>query len=137
MGAGYIERNGQQYLVRAPGQVGGLDEIRNIVLDRRNVLPIRVRDVAQVGEGPELRTGAATQNGEEVVLGTVAMLVGANSREVAHAAAAKLEDPNASLPAGAEATAVSHRTPPVDRTTETIYQTLSRGPQRASPVPLP
>src|SRR3546814_20125340 len=60
MGAGYIERNGQQYLVRVPGQVGGLDEIRSIVLDRRNGLPIRVRDVAQVGEGPELRNGQAT-----------------------------------------------------------------------------
>src|SRR3546814_4669129 len=109
MGAGYIERNGQQYLVRVPGQVGGLDEIRSIVLDRRNGLPIRVRDVAQVGEGPELRTGAATQNGEEVVLGTVATLVGANSREVAQSAAAKLEDANASLPAGVDATAVYDR----------------------------
>src|SRR5690606_5526594 len=64
-GAGYIERYGQQYLVRVPGQVGGLDEIRAIVLDRRNGLPIRVGDVASVGEGKELRTGAATQNGEE------------------------------------------------------------------------
>ncbi len=127
MGAGYIERNGQQYLVRVPGQVGGLDEIRNIVLDRRNGLPIRVSDVAQVGEGPELRTGAATQNGEEVVLGTVAMLVGANSREVAQAAAAKLEDANASLPAGVEATAVYDRTELVDRTMETISKNLVEG----------
>ncbi len=127
MGAGYIERNGQQYLVRVPGQVGGLDEIRDIVLDRRNGLPIRVRDVAQVDEGPELRTGAATQNGEEVVLGTVAMLVGANSREVAQAAAAKLEDANASLPAGVEATAVYDRTELVDRTMETISKNLVEG----------
>src|SRR3546814_6074616 len=86
---------------------------------RSNGLPIRVRDVAQVGEGPELRTGAATQNGEEVVLGTVAMLVGANSREVAQSAAAKLEDANASLPAGVDATAVYDRTELVDRTMET------------------
>ncbi|KGM56813.1 cation transporter [Lysobacter arseniciresistens ZS79] len=127
MGAGYIERNGQQYLVRVPGQVGGLDEIRNIVLDRREGLSIRVSDVAQVGEGPELRTGAATQNGEEVVLGTVAMLVGANSREVAQAAAAKLEDANASLPAGVEATAVYDRTELVDRTMETISKNLVEG----------
>lgn len=127
MGAGYIERNGQQYLVRVPGQVGGLDEIRNIVLDRRNGLPIRVSDVAQVGEGPELRTGAATQNGEEVVLGTVAMLVGANSREVAQSAAAKLEDANASLPAGVDATAVYDRTELVDRTMKTISKNLVEG----------
>ena len=76
------------------------------MLDRREGVPIRVRDVAEVGEGPELRTGAATQNGEEVVLGTVFMLVGANSREVAQAAAARLEVANASLPAGVQASAV-------------------------------
>ncbi|WP_027079902.1 efflux RND transporter permease subunit [Luteimonas mephitis] len=127
MGAGYIERNGQQYLVRVPGQVGGLDEIRNIVLDRREGLPIRVSDVAQVGEGPELRTGAATQNGEEVVLGTVAMLVGANSRQVAQAAATRLENANASLPAGVAATAVYDRTELVDRTMKTIAKNLVEG----------
>ena len=63
IGAGYIERNGQQYLVRVPGQVADLDALRRIVLDRRDGVPIRVGDVAEVGEGPELRTGAATQNG--------------------------------------------------------------------------
>ncbi|PBS12461.1 CusA/CzcA family heavy metal efflux RND transporter [Lysobacteraceae bacterium NML93-0792] len=127
MGAGYIERNGQQYLVRVPGQVGGVDEIRNIVLDRREGLPIRVADVAQVGEGPELRTGAATQNGEEVVLGTVSMLVGSNSRSVAQAAAAKLQDANASLPEGVTATAVYDRTVLVERTMQTISKNLIEG----------
>ena len=127
MGAGYIERFGQQYLVRVPGQVGGLDEIRNIVLDRRDGLPIRVRDVALVGEGRELRTGAATQNGEEVVLGTVAMLVGANSRDVSQAAAAKLREANASLPDGVEATAVYDRTELVDRTIKTVAKNLIEG----------
>lgn len=127
MGAGYIERNGQQYLVRVPGQVGGIDEIRNIVLDRRGGLPIRVADLAQVGEGPELRTGAATQNGEEVVLGTVSMLVGSNSRTVAQAAAAKLQDANASLPEGVTATAVYDRTGLVERTMQTISKNLIEG----------
>jgi cobalt-zinc-cadmium resistance protein CzcA len=81
VGAGYIERNGQQFLVRVPGQLANLEAIGNIVLDRRDGVPIRVRDVADVGEGKELRTGAATQNGQEVVLGTAFMLFGANSRE--------------------------------------------------------
>ncbi|QOY64150.1 CusA/CzcA family heavy metal efflux RND transporter [Lysobacter sp. H21R4] len=127
IGAGYIERNGQQFLVRTPGQIGGLDEIGDIVLASRNGLPIRVRDVAQVGEGPELRTGAATQGGEEVVLGTVSMLVGANSREVAQASVAKLEEANASLPVGISATAVYDRTALVDRTIATISKNLVEG----------
>ena len=127
IGAGYIERSGQQFLVRVPGQVADLDAIRDIVLDRREGVPIRVRDVAEVGEGPELRTGAATQNGKEVVLGTVFMLVGANSREVAQASAAKLKEANASLPAGVQATPVYDRTALVDRTIATVSKNLVEG----------
>ena len=127
VGAGYIERNGQQFLVRVPGQVGGLDEIRSIILDRRGGVPIRVGDVATVGEGPELRSGAATQNGREVVLGTVMMLVGANSRDVAQAAAAKLEEAADSLPPGVTANPVYDRTALVDRTIATVSKNLVEG----------
>lgn len=127
VGAGYIERNGQQFLVRVPGQVADLDAIRDIVLDRREGVPIRVRDVAMVGEGPELRTGAATQNGREVVIGTVVMLVGANSREVSQASAEKLATANASLPPGVTAQAVYDRTALVDRTIKTVAKNLIEG----------
>ncbi|WP_277929903.1 CusA/CzcA family heavy metal efflux RND transporter [Lysobacter sp. M15] len=127
IGAGYIERNGQQFLVRVPGQVTDLDAIRDIVLDRREGVPIRVRDVAQVGEGRELRTGAATEDGREVVLGTAFMLVGANSREVSQAAAAKVEAANASLPAGVRAKPVYDRTALVDRTIGTVSKNLIEG----------
>ncbi|SDR13427.1 cobalt-zinc-cadmium resistance protein CzcA [Pseudoxanthomonas sp. CF385] len=127
VGAGYIERNGQQFLVRAPGQVADLDGIRDIVLDRRDGVPIRVRDVAQVGEGPELRTGAATMDGREVVLGTTFMLIGANSREVAQATAARLADANRSLPAGVRAVPVYDRTSLVDRTIRTVAKNLVEG----------
>jgi len=127
VGAGYIERNGQQFLVRLPGRIADLDAIGDIVLDRREGVPIRVRDVAAVGEGPELRTGAATQNGGEVVLGTVFMLVGANSREVAQAAAARLEQASAGLPAGVDAHPVYDRTGLVDRTIRTVSKNLIEG----------
>lgn len=127
VGAGYIERNGQQFLVRAPGQVADLDAIRDIVLDRREGVPIRVRDVAEVGEGPELRNGAATQNGREVVLGTVFMLIGSNSREVARASAAKLAEANKSLPPGVSARPVYDRTALVDRTIGTVAKNLVEG----------
>ncbi len=127
IGAGYIERNGQQFLVRVPGQLANLDAIGNIVLDRRDGVPIRVRDVASVGEGKELRTGAATQNGHEVVVGTAFMLFGANSREVSQAAAAKLDAANASLPPGVHAKAVYDRTALVDRTIGTVSKNLIEG----------
>ena len=127
VGAGYIERNGQQFLVRAPGQVAGLEGIRDIVLDRRDGVPIRVRDVAQVGEGPELRTGAATMDGREVVLGTTFMLIGANSREVAQATAARLAEANRSLPTGVRAVPVYDRTSLVDRTIGTVAKNLVEG----------
>ncbi|MBH1646820.1 CusA/CzcA family heavy metal efflux RND transporter [Stenotrophomonas maltophilia] len=127
IGAGYIERNGQQFLVRVPGQLANLEASGNIVLDRRDGVPIRVRDVASVGEGKELRTGAATQNGHEVVVGTAFMLFGANSREVSQAAAAKLDAANASLPAGVHAKAVYDRTALGDRTIGTVSKTLIAG----------
>ena len=127
VGAGYIERNGQQFLVRIPGQVSGLEDIGDIVLARREGVPIHVHDVAQVLEGKELRSGAATQNGHEVVLGTVVMLVGANSRTVAQAAAAKLEDAQRSLPRGVTATPTYDRTALVDRTIATVARNLVEG----------
>ncbi len=127
VGAGYIERNGQQFLVRAPGQVADLDAIRDIVLDRRDGVPIRVRDVAAVDEGRELRSGAATHDGREAVLGTVFMLIGANSRDVSQAAASRLAQASKSLPAGVKAVPVYDRTSLVDRTIATVTKNLVEG----------
>src|SRR3546814_2219514 len=79
-GAGYVERYGEQYLVRVPGQATGIDDLKSIIVTNRGGVPIRIADVADVGMGEELRTGAATENGQEVVLGTVFMLAGENSR---------------------------------------------------------
>ncbi|WP_140721170.1 efflux RND transporter permease subunit [Pseudomonas sp. Hp2] len=127
LGAGYIERNGQQFLVRVPGQVAGVGGIRDIVLGRREGVPVRIGDVAQVADGKELRSGAATQGGHEVVLGTVVMLAGANSRDVAQAAAARLREAARSLPAGVTATPVYDRTALVDRTIATVAKNLAEG----------
>ncbi|MET0986330.1 MAG: CusA/CzcA family heavy metal efflux RND transporter [Steroidobacteraceae bacterium] len=127
IGAGYIERGGQQLLVRIPGQVPDLTALESIVLDRRDGVPIRIRDVATVSEGPELRTGAATQGGEEVVLGTVFMLIGENSRAVARAVAARVEQIQKSLPQGVSIEAVYDRTALVDRTIATVRTNLVEG----------
>ncbi|MBL8529293.1 MAG: CusA/CzcA family heavy metal efflux RND transporter [Burkholderiales bacterium] len=127
VGAGYIEKRGEQYLVRAPGQVKTLEEIRDIVIRSDNGVPIRVKDIGEVLLGKELRTGAATENGEEVVLGTVFMLMGENSRTVAQRVAEKLEQVNRSLPEGVVAKTVYDRTTLVERTIRTVAINLFEG----------
>ncbi|GGY26904.1 efflux RND transporter permease subunit [Pseudoduganella albidiflava] len=126
-GAGYIERGGEQFVVRTPGQLRTLEEIRNIVLDVVQGAPIRVRDVADVETGRELRTGAATENGREVVLGAVFMLIGENSRSVADAARHRLEDINRSLPAGVQALPVYDRSVLVNKAIGTVRTNLAEG----------
>ena len=127
VGAGYIEKSGEQYLIRAPGQVTTLEEIRDIVIRGDDGVPLRIRDVAEVLLGKELRTGAATENGEEVVLGTVFMLIGENSRTVAQRVAAKLVEVNRSLPEGVVASTVYDRTTLVERTIRTVAINLAEG----------
>ena len=127
VGAGYIEKSGEQLLVRAPGQVVNLDEIREIILSSYQGVPVRIKNVSDVLIGKELRNGAATQNGEEVVLGTVHMLIGENSRTVSEAAAKKMVEINRSLPANVVATTVYNRTILVDKTIRTVVTNLVEG----------
>ena len=127
VGAGYVERRGEQYLIRVPGQLSGIEDIEAVVVAMRDGLPIRIRDVAKVLLGQELRTGAATENGQEVVLGTVLMLVGENSRAVSLRVAEKLQKVGDSLPDGVVAKAVYDRTTLVDRTIETVQKNLIEG----------
>ena len=127
VGAGYIERFGEQYLIRVPGQISDLDGLREVVIKQKNGVALRVRDVADVVEGEELRTGAATENGHEAVLGTVFMLIGENSRVVALRAAAELKNINRNLPAGVSARAVYDRTQLVDRAIATVQKNLVEG----------
>jgi len=126
-GAGYVERYGEQYLVRTPGQAAGVDDLKSIVVSNRNGIPIRVADVADIGLGEELRTGAATENGREVVLATVMMLAGENSRVVARAAAERLEVAAKALPAGVKAVAIYDRTDLVERAIWTVEKNLLEG----------
>lgn len=127
VGAGYIEKRGEQLLIRAPGQVSSIEDIRNIILGNVQGVPIRIRDVGEVGIGRELRTGAATENGREVVLGTVFMLIGENSRAVSQAVDRKMVEINRSLPAGVEAITVYDRTVLVDKAINTVKKNLLEG----------
>lgn len=127
VGAGYIENNGEQWLVRAPGQVADIPAIESIIVAHRDAVPVTIRDVAQVAIGKQLRTGAATHDGKEAVLGTAIMLVGANSRAVSSVVADKLTQINQSLPAGIKAVPVYNRTSLVEKAVATVQKNLLEG----------
>ncbi|WP_297532683.1 efflux RND transporter permease subunit [Thalassolituus sp.] len=126
-GAGYIEANGQQLLVRSQGQLATIEEIRQVIIKQNDGVPVKIDDVAEVAIGKELRTGAATRNGVETVLGTAMMLIGENSRTVARDVALKLADIQASLPEGVIAEAVYDRTSLVDKAVKTVSKNLLEG----------
>lgn len=126
-GAGYIEHNGAQWLMRVPGQAEKMSDLGGIVIRQFDGVPLHIRDVASVEVGHELRTGAATQNGREVVMSTVFMLIGENSREVASAVAKRLEEIKRTLPEGVTATAVYDRTRLVEQTLATVQKNLLEG----------
>ena len=127
IGAGYVERYGEQLLVRSTGQAHGVDDLLSIIVATRGGVPIRIADVADVTIGEELRTGAATEDGKEIVLGTVFMLVCENSRIVARAAGARLEEAAKALPPGVVAKPIYDRTALVERTIKTVEENLVVG----------
>lgn len=126
-GGGYIEHKGEQLLVRATGLVRGHQDIAAIVLTQKEGVPIRIEDVADITIGRDLRTGAATDNGEEVVIGTAIMLVGENSREVSKRVRERLASAEKSLPAGVRIKTLYDRTYLVDDTIHTVAKSLAEG----------
>ncbi len=127
VGAGYIERRGEQYLVRVPGQVRDLADIERIVAGNHQGTPIYLKDLGAVLLGQELRTGAATEDGREIVIGTVFMLMGENSRVVSERVATKMAEINRTLPPGVFAKTVYTRSKLVDATIETVQHNLAIG----------
>jgi len=126
-GANYIERGGEGYVVRSGGRVENFADIEQITVATRAGVPVRIKDVAEVSLGRELRTGSASVNGREVVLGTALMLIGGNSRTVAAAAHAKIAEINRALPPGIRARTVLNRTDLVDATIHTVASNLAEG----------
>lgn len=126
-GAGYLEQNGESYVVRADGRLETAKDIGNVVVASRGGVPIHIQDVATVGYGQELRTGSASENGHEVVVGTAMMLKGANSRIVSKAVDERLTEINKSLPEGVKAKTVLNRTKLVEATIHTVQKNLGEG----------
>jgi len=127
IGSGYIEKNGEQWLVRSSGQLRTIKDIEDLIVAKLDDAPVSLKDVAHVGIANPLRTGAATLNGQETVLGTAFMLLGENSRTVAKAVANKLEEVNLSLPAGVVAEPLYNRTTLINKTIATVEQNLFEG----------
>lgn len=127
IGAGYIERGGESFLVKADGRIENPDHIANIIVTTRENKPISIRDIAEVGIGKELRSGSASENGREVVIGTAMMLIGENSRTVAEAVKEKLVEINDTLPIGIVAQPVLSRTKLIDTTIHTVATNLAEG----------
>lgn len=126
-GAGFLEDNGQQLTVRVPGMLNGIQDIENITLDNKNGLPIRIADVATVSIGHDLRTGGATYNGEETVLGIAMMMMGENSNTVAQALDARVQELKQSLPEGVVIETVYNRSSLVDQAIKTVAKNLVEG----------
>jgi len=126
-GAGYVERNGDALVVHSGGRLETIEDIGDVVATTRNGVPVRVKEIANVSIGKELRMGSASMNGEEVVIGTALMLIGENSRTVSVAVDEKLKLVAKSLPPGIEVKTILNRTLLVDATIKTVAKNLLEG----------
>ncbi|MDR2248079.1 CusA/CzcA family heavy metal efflux RND transporter [Acinetobacter sp.] len=126
-GAGFIEENGQQLTVRVPGMLTSIQDIQNVTVATKNGLPIRVADVASVSIGHDLRTGGATYNGQETVLGIAMMMMGENSKTIAKAIDQKVQEIQRSLPQGVVIETVYDRSNLVDKAIKTVAKNLIEG----------
>jgi cobalt-zinc-cadmium resistance protein CzcA len=127
VGANYIRRSSEAYLVRADGRIRSQDEIARAVVATRNGVPVTVDQVANVAIGGELRSGAASRDGHEAVVGSALMLVGANSRTVAHAVGEQLKAISTTLPEGVRIVPTLDRSQLVVATISTVAKNLAEG----------
>jgi cobalt-zinc-cadmium resistance protein CzcA len=127
VGANYIRRSGESYLVRADGRIRTADEISRTVVATRKGVPVTVAQLAAVNIGGELRMGAASRNGYETVVGSALMLVGANSRTVARGVGHKLQEVSKTLPEGITVVPTLDRSQLVVATISTVAKNLAEG----------
>jgi cobalt-zinc-cadmium resistance protein CzcA len=127
-GGGIINRAGQQLTIRAVSRVQTVEDIAHLPLKfGAGVGPLLVKDVAEVKIGTKFRTGAATLDDQETVIGTTLMLAGENSRAVAGRVKARLADLQTKLPAGVEIQTQYDRSLLIGRTIATVEKNLFEG----------
>lgn len=128
VGGGYIQQTGEQLLVRGVGLLHDIKDIENVVVKRLSSYQIiKIKDIANVRYDKEIRTGAATVNGEESIVGTAFMLLGENSRTVAQRVSGKLEDIKKDLPEWVELKVLYDRSNMVNATLNTVEHNLLMG----------
>ncbi len=127
VGGQYLDVGQEQYLVRGLGLVSNVQDIGNVVLATREGTPVYVRDIAEVKEGPALRSGAVTKDGKEVVLGMALQRIGENAKNVVDAVKKKLNTVQQALPAGVAINTVYDRTELVDKAVKTAENALIEG----------
>jgi heavy metal efflux system protein len=127
VGANYIQRSGEAYLVHADARIHSMDEIGHAVIATRNSVPVTITDVAKLRIGGQFRTGAASKNGQEVVIGTALMLTGENSRTVATLVRQKFQEIRNNLPPGIVANVLLDRSQLVNATISTVAENLLIG----------
>ena len=127
-GGGIISRGGQQLTIRAVSRVTTTEEIANLPIKFGAVVkPLLVKDVAEVSFGTKFRTGAATLNGHETIIGTTLMLAGENSREIAARVKERVAEIQTKLPEGVEIVAQYDRSQLIERTISTVRKNLFEG----------
>jgi len=127
IGPGYIEKKGETFLIKADERLDDPIQIESIIVSAKEGVPIRIKDIAEVKIGKEMRTGSSSKDGHEVVIGTAMMLIGANSRTVSQLVDERLKSINHSLPADIEAKAILNRTKLVNATIKTVSTNLGEG----------
>ena len=128
VGGGYIQQTGEQLLVRGIGLLKSFSDIENVVVKRLSSYKIiKIKDIAEVKYDKEIRTGAATVNGVESIIGTAFMLLGANSRTVSVDINLKLEQIEKDLPSWVKLNVLYNRSHMVDATLDTVEHNLLLG----------
>jgi len=128
VGGGRILASGDALLLHGIGRLATAEEIANVVITSHDGVPVRIRDVADVRAGHEIRLGAVTAEGRgEVVLGLAFMLMGENSKEVTQHLTQRLDEVRGALPEGVEIEVVYNRTELVDHVIDTVKHNLFLG----------
>ena len=128
VGGAYLEQGGEQQLLRGVGLIQSLSDIEDIVISAEMGTPIRIRDIATVGLGAEVRQGAATRDGRgETVMGIAMLLKGENSRTVTDAVRHRLVQLEKSLPPGVRINPFYDRSTLVSQTINTATTNLIEG----------